>query len=155
MDNTLDIFHTITDNKNVEYLKGDFREDLDTSALLAKTSVPFSHRRIAEKYVLLKNICTFQIVQPRITNVEKNLLTKYSLRTLENTTISQINKEISLLKNWSVSMNDEIRNDADLILKIRVKELKFILSNNYTKKTNEMNKGYEALETYLINIYKK
>ena len=150
MDNTLDIFHTITDNKNVEYLKGDFREDLDTSALLAKTSVPFSHRRIAEKYVLLKNICTFQIVQPRITNVEKNLLT-----TLENTTISQINKEISLLKNWSVSMNDEIRNDADLILKIRVKELKFILSNNYTKKTNEMNKGYEALETYLINIYKK
>lgn len=155
MDNTLDIFHTITDNKNVEYLKGDFREDLDTSALLAKTSVPFSHRRIAEKYVLLKNICTFQIVQPRITNVEKNLLTKYSLRTLENTTIGQINKEISLLKNWSVSMNDEIRNDADLILKIRVKELKFILSNNYTKKTNEMNKGYEALETYLINIYKK
>ncbi len=155
MDKTLNIFeNTITRNK-VDYCPDDLREDLDTSALLAKASVPYSHRRIAEKYVLMKSICTFQVVQPRITNVEANMLAKYSFRTLENTTISQVNKEISQLKSWAVSMNDELRADSETLLKIRVKELKFMLSNNYTKKTNEMYKGYEALETYLTNIPKK
>lgn len=156
MENTLNFFSAITkNNNNVEFSEEDLREELDTSALLAKASVPYSHRRIAEKYVLLKNICSFQIVQPRITNIEKNLLNKYGFRTLESTTISQVNKEIAKLKTWSVSMNDELRAESEELLKIRVKELKFMLSNNYTKKTNEMYKGYEALETYLINIHKK
>ncbi len=156
MENTLNFFSAITqNNNNIEFLEEDLREDLDTSALLAKASVPYSHRRIAEKYVLLKNICSFQIVQPRITNIEKNLLSKYGFRTLDSTTISQINKEIAKLKTWAVSMNDELRTESEELLKIRVKELKFMLSNNYTKKTNEMYKGYEALETYLVNIHKK
>ncbi len=156
MENTLNFFSAITqNNNNIEFSEEDLREDLDTSALLAKASVPYSHRRIAEKYVLLKNICSFQIVQPRITNIEKNLLSKYGFRTLDSTTISQINKEIAKLKTWAVSMNDELRTESEELLKIRVKELKFMLSNNYTKKTNEMYKGYEALETYLVNIHKK
>ena len=156
MENTLNCFSAITQNNNKnEISEEDLREDLDTSALLAKASVPYSHRRIAEKYVLLKNICSFQIVQPRITNIEKNLLSKYGFRTLDSTTISQINKEIAKLKTWAVSMNDELRTESEELLKIRVKELKFMLSNNYTKKTNEMYKGYEALETYLVNIHKK
>ena len=156
MENTLNFFSAITqNNNNIEFSEEDLREDLDTSALLAKASVPYSHRRIAEKYVLLKNICSFQIVQPRITNIEKNLLSKYGFRTLDSTTISQINKEIAKLKTWAVSMNDELRTESEELLKIRVKELKFMLSNNYTKITNEMYKGYEALETYLVNIHKK
>ena len=156
MENTLNFFSAITqNNNNIEFSEEDLRENLDTSALLAKASVPYSHRRIAEKYVLLKNICSFQIVQPRITNIEKNLLSKYGFRTLDSTTISQINKEIAKLKTWAVSMNDELRTESEELLKIRVKELKFMLSNNYTKKTNEMYKGYEALETYLVNIHKK
>ena len=156
MENTLNFFSAITqNNNNIEFSEEDLREDLDTSALLAKASVPYSHRRIAEKYVLLKNICSFQIVQPRITNIEKNFLSKYGFRTLDSTTISQINKEIAKLKTWAVSMNDELRTESEELLKIRVKELKFMLSNNYTKKTNEMYKGYEALETYLVNIHKK
>lgn len=156
MENTLNFFGAIAnENNNIEFSEEDLREDLDTSALLAKASVPYSHRRIAEKYVLLKNICSFQIVQPRITNIEKNLLNKYGFKTLESTTISQVNKEIAKLKTWAVSMNDELRAESEELLKIRVKELKFMLSNNYTKKTNEMYKGYEALETYLVNIHKK
>ena len=87
--------------------------------------------------------------------MEISMLKKYSFNTLENTTIGQINKEIALLKAWAVSMNDEVRNDSELLLKIRVKELKFMLSNNYTRNTNEMYKGYEALETYLTNIPSK
>lgn len=152
MEETLDIFQRTITQQNLEICKNDLRENLDTSALLAKASVPYSHRRIANKYVLMKSICSFQIVQPRITNIEISLLSKYSFNTLENTTIGQVNKEITQLKNWAVSMNDELRADSEAILEIRVKELKFMLSNNYTKKSNEMYKGYEALEAYLTNI---
>jgi hypothetical protein len=153
MDNALNIFEkTFADVTSFKDNKDDLRENLDTSALLAKAEVPYSHRRIAEKYMVIKSICQFQIVQPRISNVEISMLSKYSFKTLENTTIGQVNKEIALLKSWAISMNDELRVDSENLLKIRVKELKFMLSNNYTKKTNEMYKGYEALDKYLSNI---
>lgn len=156
MNNNLDsIFETPTKAVNVAKStvnNDDLCSDLDTSALLAKASVPFSHRRIADNYVILRKICSFQIVQPRISKMETALLMKYSFNTLENTTISKINQELALLKQWSTSTNDELRADSDEILRIRVKELKFMLSNNYTVNSNEVFKGYKAIETYLKNI---
>lgn len=156
MNNNLDsIFETPTKAVNVAKStvnNDDLCSDLDTSALLAKASVPFSHRRIADNYVILRKICSFQVVQPRISNMETALLMKYSFNTLENTTISKINQELALLKQWSTSTNDELRADSDEILRIRVKELKFMLSNNYTVNSNEVFKGYKAIETYLKNI---
>lgn len=156
MNNNLDsIFETPTKTVNVAKStvnNDDLCSDLDTSALLAKASVPFSHRRIADNYVILRKICSFQVVQPRISNMETALLMKYSFNTLENTTISKINQELALLKQWSTSTNDELRADSDEILRIRVKELKFMLSNNYTVNSNEVFKGYKAIETYLKNI---
>ena len=156
MNNNLDsIFETPTKAVNVAKStvnNDDLCSDLDTSALLAKASVPFSHRRIADNYVILRKICSFQGVQPRISKMETALLMKYSFNTLENTTISKINQELALLKQWSTSTNDELRADSDEILRIRVKELKFMLSNNYTVNSNEVFKGYKAIETYLKNI---
>lgn len=156
MNNNLDsIFETPTKTVNIAKStvnNDDLCSDLDTSALLAKASVPFSHRRIADNYVILRKICSFQIVQPRISKMETALLMKYSFNTLENTTISKINQELALLKQWSTSTNDELRADSDEILRIRVKELKFMLSNNYTVNSNEVFKGYKAIETYLKNI---
>ena len=156
MNNNLDsIFETPTKTVNVAKStvnNDDLCADLDTSALLAKASVPFSHRRIADNYVILRKICSFQVVQPRISKIETALLMKYSFNTLENTTISKINQELALLKQWSTSTNDELRADSDEILRIRVKELKFMLSNNYTVNSNEVFKGYKAIETYLKNI---
>ncbi len=156
MNNNLDsIFETPTKAVNVAKStvnNDDLCSDLDTSALLAKASVPFSHRRIADNYVILRKICSFQVVQPRISKMETALLMKYSFNTLENTTISKINQELALLKQWSTSTNDELRADSDEILRIRVKELKFMLSNNYTVNSNEVFKGYKAIETYLKNI---
>ena len=149
------IFETPTKAVNVAKStvnNDDLCSDLDTSALLAKASVPFSHRRIADNYVILRKICSFQVVQPRISKMETALLMKYSFNTLENTTISKINQELALLKQWSTSTNDELRADSDEILRIRVKELKFMLSNNYTVNSNEVFKGYKAIETYLKNI---
>ena len=149
-----DIFKSSKQGITIEQTSEDLCTDLEASMLLAKTSVPYSHRRIANNYVVLKNVCKFQIIQPRITEVERNLLRKYALSTLENTTITKANREILQLKDWAVSTDDNIRNDAVTLMDIRVKELKFILSDRYTQKSNEVLNGYKAIEAYLTNITK-
>ena len=57
---------------------------LSTSALLAKSSVPYSHRRIADNYVIIKRIYRFQAVQSQITNAEAQLLKKYDFNRYRN-----------------------------------------------------------------------
>lgn len=144
---TLDISKVMTSNE-------DLGSELPVSGLLARTSVPYSHIRIADSYTMMKRIYGFQIVQPRITNTEKALLNKYRMTTLECTTINQMNIDIALLKKWSTSLNDKVRCDAEEILKIRVKELKFLLSSKYATSANEIFNGYKALDCYLEEITK-
>ena len=127
---------------------------LSTSALLAKSSVPYSHRRIADNYVIIKRVYHFQAVQSRITNAEIQLLRKYDFNTLEFSTIKQVNDELAYLKKWSTSSNELLRKDADQILQIRCKELKFIVASRYANVTNEIYNGYKALEKYFEEITK-
>lgn len=127
---------------------------LSTSALLAKSSVPYSHRRIADNYVIIKRIYRFQAVQSRITNAEIQLLHNYDFNTLEFSTIKQINEELSYLKKWSTSPDENLRKDADAILQIRAKELKYIVASRYSSITNEIYNGYKALERYFEEISK-
>ena len=132
----------------------DYGSELPISAMLAKSGVPYSHRRIADNYVFMRKIYEFQIVQPRITNSERSFLFKYNFNTLENTTIGQVNTQLALLKSWSMSTEDKLRNDSDTLLQIRVKELKFILSNKYALATNEIYNGYKAIDVYLNEMNK-
>ena len=127
---------------------------LSTSALLAKSSVPYSHRRVADNYVIIKRIYKFQAVQSRITNAERQLLQKYDFNTLEFSTIKQINEELSYLKKWSMSSNESLRKDADALLQIRCKELKFINASRYSSITDEIHNGYKALDRYFEEISK-
>ena len=127
---------------------------LSTSALLAKSSVPYSHRRIADNYVIIKRIYRFQAVQSRITSAERQLLQKYDFNTLEFSTIKQINEELSYLKKWATSSNELLRKDADMLLQIRCKELKYIVASRYASITNEIYNGYQALERYFEEISK-
>ena len=127
---------------------------LSTSALLAKSSVPYSHRRIADNYVIIKRVYRFQAVQSRITNAEKQLLKKYDFNTLEFSTIKQINEELAYLKKWATSNNELLRKDADSLLQIRCKELKFLAASRYASVTNELYNGYKALERYFEEISK-
>ena len=127
---------------------------LSTSALLAKSAVPYSHRRIADNYVIIKKIYKFQAVKSRISNEEKQLLHKYDFNTLEFSTIKQINEELSYLKKWSVSSNELLRKDSDMLLQIRCKELKYIVASRYATITNEIYNGYQALEKYFEEISK-
>ena len=127
---------------------------LSTSALLAKSSVPYSHRRIADNYVIIKKVYRFQAVQSRITNSELQLLKKYDFNTLEYSTIKQVNEELAYLKKWSTSSNELLRKDADELLQIRSKELKYIIASRYSTVPNEIYNGYKALERYFEEISK-
>ena len=127
---------------------------LSTSALLARSEVPVSHRRIADNYMIIKKIYGFSAVQSRITNAEKSLLSKYDFNPLEFSTIKQINEELTLLKKWAVSPETALREDADNILQIRCKELKFIISSSYATISNEIYNGYLALNRYFEDISK-
>ena len=127
---------------------------LSTSALLAKSSVPYSHRRVADNYVIIKRIYRFQAVQSRISHSEIALLKKYDFNTLEYSTIKQINDELMYLKKWSTSNNEALRKDSDAIIQIRAKELKYIIASRYAGITNEVYNGFKALERYFEEITK-
>ncbi len=127
---------------------------LSTSALLARSAVPYSHRRVADNYVIIKRVYRFQAVQSRITNAEQQLLKKYDFNTLEFSTIKQINDELTYLKKWSTSSNELLRKDADQLLQIRCKELKYIVASRYSTVTNELYNGYKALDKYFEEITK-
>ncbi len=124
------------------------------AALLAKNIIPYSHRKLADNYVIIKRVFKFQAVMPRITNTEKKLLAKYDFNTLEYTTVKQMYEELALLQKWAVSGDEKLKKDADEILEIRTKELKFIVATSYANISNELYKGYLALENYFMEISK-
>lgn len=124
------------------------------AAMLAKNFIPYSHKKLADNYIIVKRIFKFQAVQSRINNVEKALLAKYDFNTLEYTTVKQVYEELRLLQNWSASSDEKLKKDADTIMEIRTRELKYIESNSYANISNEIYKGYIALEHYYEEISK-
>ena len=124
------------------------------AALLAKNIIPYSHRKIADNYVIIKRVFKFQAVMPRISHAEKALLAKYDFNTLEYTTVKQMYEELELLQKWAVTGDKNLKKDADMILEIRTKELKYIVATSYASISNEIYKGYLALENYFIEISK-
>lgn len=132
----------------------DMFTSLSTTALLAKNAVPFSHRRVADNYIIIKRIYKFQAVQSRIGLQEIALLKKYDFNTLECSTIKQINEELAYLKKWAVASNEILAKDADDIINIRAKELKFLVATKYPSLSGEIYDGYRALERYFEQISK-
>ncbi len=124
------------------------------AALLAKNAIPYSHRKVADNYTIIKRVFKFQAVSSRITNTERALLAKYDFNILEYTTVKQMYEELALLQKWSASQDVKLKNEADSILEIRAKELKYIDSNRYANISNEIYKGYIALEHYFEEISK-
>ena len=122
------------------------------SALVAKNNIPLSHKKLADNYVIIKRVFNFQAVNGRISKTEKALLDKYDFNTLEFTTVKQMYEELALLQKWSASEDTKLRNDADEILEIRTKELKFLSASHYVNLSNEIYKGFIALENYFVEI---
>jgi len=133
-------------------------EDAFTSrsfaALLARNTIPYSHRKVADNYTIIKRVFKFQAVMSRISNTEKALLAKYDFNVLEYTTVKQMYEELAILQKWSSSPDVQLKHDADEILEIRSRELKYIDANRYANISNEIYKGYVALEHYFEEISK-
>ena len=127
---------------------------LSTSALLAKSSVPYSHRRIADNYVVIKRMYNFHAVKATVTLTEYDLLKKYDFMPLEGLTIQKVNEEIEFLKSSAFSDDLEIQADAEKIMLIRAKELKNITASAYANIPNEIYNGYKALDKYFEEITK-
>lgn len=120
------------------------------AALLARNIIPYYHRKLADNYVIIKKIYKFQAVMSRISNVEKALLNKYDFNTLEFTTMKQMYEEIALLQKWAT--DDKLKDDAQQLLEIRIKELKYLDASRYATISNEIYNGHQALEHYLQEI---
>ena len=158
----LTLIEEIIDNKSGFdlTLKSTFSNNEDSftsrsyAAMLAKNEVPYSHKRVADNYIVIKRIYKFQAVQSRISQTEKDLLAKYDFNTLEFTTAKQMNEELLLLQDWSSSRDKDKKEVADKIMEIRAKELKFIDASCYATISNEIYKGYIALAHYFEEISK-
>ena len=53
-----------------------------------------------------------------------------------------------------MSLDESLKYDADKIVEIRAKELKYLAACRYTLITNEIYNGYMALEKYFEDISK-
>jgi hypothetical protein len=140
--------------------KSAFSKDNETfsscsfASMLERHKTPGSHRTIADNYIIIKKIYKFQSVMQRITSSERAILTKYNFKTLEYTTKEDMYRELELLRNWSLSENEALKNDSDSILRIRAKELKFLDSLGYAVVSSEINQGYSVLANYFVEISK-
>ena len=136
----------------------DFNEDVGAallrSIMLAKTGVPYSHKRVADNYVVIKRMYNFHTVKASVALSEYDLLKDYNMQPLECTTMNRINDEIEFLKKASNSASIELKEDADKIIIIRAKELKNITASAYSNIPSEMYNGYKAIEKYFEEITK-
>ena len=136
----------------------DYNEDIGAGLLrtivLAKNDVPYSHKRIADNYVVIKRMYNFHAVKATVTLTEYDLLKKYDFMPLEGLTIQKVNEEIEFLKSSAFSDNLEIQADAEKIMLIRAKELKNITASAYANIPNEIYNGYKALDKYFEEITK-
>ena len=131
------------------------REDgLGLNALVDRSSVPLSHKRIADSYMFIKKMYGSLMAFSSITKAERELLARFDFSALEYSTPNQIKDEIDFLKKWSAYQDEKMSKTADEIMQIRVKELKNIISNRYVFVSNEIYTGFKVLEQYLEKISK-
>jgi len=144
----------LKDYNSPVFSKFERENDCGLSILIDRSSIPASHKRIADSYMFIKKMYGSFMVHSQITEEEKHLLEKLDFAPLEYSTANQIKDEIAFLKKWSSSQDDDMVKYADAILNIRIKELKNILSNRYVFVSNEIYTGFQTLEQYLEKISK-
>ncbi len=149
----LSMKETILTNNIIDYNE-DIGAGLLRTIVLAKNDVPYSHKRIADNYVVIKRMYNFHAVKATVTLTEYDLLKKYDFMPLEGLTIQKVNEEIEFLKSSAFSDNLEIQADAEKIMLIRAKELKNITASAYANIPNEIYNGYKALDKYFEEITK-
>ena len=134
------------------FKSNDYYSSLNTSIALGKSQVPIKHKQLASNYVLIKKIFGSCAAVIPITNADRAVLTRHGFMSLEQSTISQINKQIEQLKAWSNSGDILLGAYANELFEIRIKELKYLRLTLNSGRTIEFHDGFEALEKYIEYI---
>lgn len=124
------------------------------TTILDRGSVPDSHKRIADSFMIIRKIYGFPIIHSRLTPKEIELFEKYKLKPLAQSTFKQMRDEIYFLRDSHENGNRALRDDCNKILEIRTKELKRLISSNYVDIEDNIYNGHKALEKYFEDITK-
>lgn len=139
-------------NSRRELNSDEYYSNVNTAVSLGKTHVPMKHKQLASNYVLIKKIFGFCAAVIPITNSDKATLARHGFMPLENTSISQVNRQIEQLKNWSNSSDILLAAYANELFEIRIKELKYLRLTISSGRFVEFQEGYKALEKYIEYI---
>ena len=132
----------------------EFYSDINTSIVLAKSQVPIKHKQLASNYMLIKKIFGHSAAPIPITNSDKAVLSRHGFSTLENSSISQVNRQIEQLKSWANSGDILLEVYAKELFEIRIKELKFLFLTMNSSRRIEFSDGFKAFEKYVEYIAK-
>lgn len=121
---------------------------LGKSSMLARTSVPESHKKTANSFMLIKKLFGFSAIQAPINFEDRKTLADFNFDVLERSSLKQMNEELTFLKRWSKSNDQRLRDASDKIIEIRAKELKYLISSSYRDITDERHNAYKGLERY-------
>lgn len=130
----------------------DFYSNINTAVALGRTHVPLKHKQLASNYVLIKKIFGYSAASIQITNADRTVLARHGFLTLENTTISSMNRQIEQLKAWANSGDILLSAYASELFEIRIKELKYLRLTVTKGRSSEFKEGYKALEKYVEYI---
>ena len=130
----------------------DIYSNINTAVALGKTHVPMKHKQLASNYVLIKKIFGYSAATIPITQADRATLARHGFSTLENTSVSQINRQIEQLKNWANSGDILLSAYSNELFEIRIKELKHLRLTMTSARSVEFQEGYKALEKYVEYI---
>ena len=139
-------------NNRRTFRSNDYYANINTAVALGKTQVPIKHKQLASNYVLIKKIFGSCAAVIPITNADRAVLTRHGFMQLENTTISQMNRQLEQLKSWSNSGDILLGAYANELFEIRIKELKHLRLTTTSARSVEFQDGYQALEKYIEYI---
>ena len=130
----------------------DYYANINTAVALGKSQVPVKHKQLASNYMLIKRIFGSCSAVIPITNADRAVLGRHGFMPLENSTISQVNRQIEQLKSWSNSGDILLGAYANELFEIRIKELKYLRLTVTSGRSVEFQDGYQALEKYIEYI---
>lgn len=122
--------------------------------IIERSSVPESHRKAADSLMIIKKIFGHPVVQSKLSEEEFLLIRKYCFKLLERTTANEAKEEFRLLRDLCNSRDDYQRIEAEKLVEIRLKELKYLIATNFVTVKNAEFNGHKFIEKYFESISK-
>lgn len=126
-----------------------YLDEISLQGLFLRSKVPVFQKSIANNYVTIKKIFSYTVVQPGVSNTECAKMRDLGFSPLESTSEEKAYNELMQLIEWSNEENRLLKEAANEVFEIRVKELKYILANTSKAKLAELEGGYKIYDKYL------